>query len=398
MARRTRYRPTDGFVPLAFWPTADSAPVPVQASRFPFIHSAPVSVAFTTSDLGQPHDTRSSQPASASPVVFVPAPVPAGGIDGMDRATRQAFLRVTTDPDDALIIRTWLHGKAPPTVRGYVRYLDRFLSVTGNALRDATISDLQSFEGTLVGMEPGSRVFALNAVRSVLSFGYRTGELLRDVGQAMKVRPPRHDLAARIMTPAQMKQLLSMVTIPRNAVLARLAYASGMRVTELVSLTWGDLHDRPDGSGQVTVRGKGGYLWHVHVPVEVWSQVRSLPDLPVPADGGGSHGDNSPRSGPPQRLPDGSLNPVAPLFRVDRGTALGAKQAYNILRAAGVAAGIPGSVSPHWFRHCHASHAAAAGAPIHLISAQLGHRSIATTMRYLHAQPETGSGSFLDLG
>ena len=27
-----------------------------------------------------------------------------------------------------------------------------------------------------------------------------------------------------------------------------------------------------------------------------------------------------------------------------------------------------------------------------------GHRSIATTMRYLHAQPETGSGSFLDLG
>ena len=213
----------------------------------------------------------------------------------------------------------------------------------------------------------------------------------------MKVRTPRHDLAARIMTPAQMKSLLGLVSIPRNAVLARLAYASGMRVTELVSLKWGDLHDRPDGSGQVTVRGKGGYLWHVHVPAEVWTQVRRLPDLPVPTDGRGLRRNNSPRPGPAQRLPDGSLNPVAPLFRVDRGTALGAKMAYNILRAAGVAAGIPGSVSPHWFRHCHASHAAAAGAPIHLISAQLGHRSIATTMRYLHAQPETGSGSFLDL-
>jgi len=396
MARRTRYRPADGFIPLAFWPTADSAPVPVQASRFPFIHSAPVSVAFTTSDLGQPHDTRSSQPASASPVVFVPAPVPAGGIDGMDRATRDAFLRITTDLLDALIIRTWLHGKALPTVRGYVRYLDRFLSVTGKPLRDVTVSDLQSFEGTLAGQAPGSVVFALNAVRSALAFGYRTGELTRDVGQAVKLKPPRQDLAARIMTPAQMKQLLSMVTIPRNAVLARFAYASGMRVSELVALTWGDLHDRTDGSGQVTVRGKGGYLWHVHVPQEVWTQVRILPDLPAPTDGSGSNWAPS-RAGPPQRLPDGSLNPVAPLFRVDRGTALGAKMAYNILRAAGVAAGIPGSVSPHWFRHCHASHAAAAGAPIHLISAQLGHRSIATTMRYLHAQPETGSGSFLDL-
>ena len=314
----------------------------------------------------------------------------------MDRATTQAFLRITTDPEDALIIRTWLHGKALPTVRGYVRYLDRFLSVTRKSLRDVTVFDIQSFEGTLAGQAPGSRVFALNAVRSALAFGYRTGELSRDVGQAMKVRTPRHDLAARIMTPAHMKRLLSMITIPRNAVLARLAYASGMRVTELVSLTWGDLHDRPDGSGQVTVRGKGGYLWHVHVPQEVWTQVRTLADLPVPADGSASNWAPS-RAGPPQRLPDGSLNPVAPLFRVDRGTALGAKQAYNIVRAAGVVAGIPGSVSPHWFRHCHASHAAAAGAPIHLISAQLGHRSIATTMRYLHAQPETGSGSFLDL-
>ena len=398
MARRSRYRPTDGFIPLALWPTVDADPVPMQSPRSPEIHSAPARVPATAINLDQPRPTILSQLASACPVVFVPAPVPAGGIDGMDRATREAFLRITTDPEDALIIRTWLHGKALPTVRGYVRYLDRFLSVTRKPLRDVTVSDIQSFEGTLAGQAPGSRVFALNAVRSVLSFGHRTGELSRDVGQAMKVRPPRHDLAARIMTPAQMKRLLGLVSIPRNAVLARLAYASGMRVTELVSLTWGDLHDRPDGSGQVTVRGKGGYLWHVHVPQEVWTQVRTLADLPVPADASGSHRNNSPRSGPAQRLPDGSLNPAAPLFRVDRGTALGAKMAYNILRAAGVAAGIPGSVSPHWFRHCHASHAAAAGAPIHLISAQLGHRSIATTMRYLHAQPETGSGSFLDLG
>ena len=189
--------------------------------------------------------------------MFVPAPVPAGGIDGMDRATREAFLRITTDPEDALVIRTWLHGKAVPTVRGYVRYLDRFLSVTRKPLREVTVSDLQFLEATLAGQAPGSRVFALNAVRSALAFGYLTGELLRDVGKAMKVKPPRQDLAARIMTPAQMKRLLSMVTIPRNAVLARLAYASGMRVTELVSLTWGDLHDR------IRTRGPHGLVRHV---------------------------------------------------------------------------------------------------------------------------------------
>ena len=398
MVRRRRYRLMGEILPIIMWGTPAALLDSGQDPPVPASQSASARVASTPTDPDQPNAKAATQPASAIPVVFVPAPVPAGGIDGMDRATRDAFLRVTTDPEDALVIRTWLHGKAVPTVRGYVRYLDRFLSVTRKPLREVTVSDLQFFEAALAGQAPGSRVFALNAVRSALAFGYLTGELLRDVGKAMKVKPPRQDLAARIMTPAQMKRLLSMVTIPRNAVLARLAYASGMRVSELVALTWGDLHDRPDGSGQVTVRGKGGYLWHVHVPAEVWSQVRTLPDLPVPADGGGAHRGDYPRSGPAQRLRDGSLNPVAPLFRVDRGTVLGAKQAYNILRAAGVAAGIPGSVSPHWFRHCHASHAAAAGAPIHLISAQLGHRSIATTMRYLHAQPETGSGSFLDLG
>ena len=105
MARRTRYRPTDGFIPLAFWPTADSAPVPVQASRSLDIHSAPARVPATVIDPDQPHHATLSQPARSDSVVFVPAPVPAGGIDGMDRATRQAFLRVTTDPEDALVIR-----------------------------------------------------------------------------------------------------------------------------------------------------------------------------------------------------------------------------------------------------------------------------------------------------
>ena len=42
-------------------------------------------------------------------------------------------------------------------------------------------------------------------------------------------------------------------------------------------------------------------------------------------------------------------------------------------------------VSPHWFRHSHASHALARGANPKAVQAQLGHSSLAVTSTYAHA-------------
>ncbi len=63
-------------------------------------------------------------------------------------------------------------------------------------------------------------------------------------------------------------------------------------------------------------------------------------------------------------------------------------------REAGVADKTP-QISPHWLRHAHASHALDHGAPIHLVQATLGHRSVATTTASLHARPADSSARFL---
>jgi site-specific recombinase XerD len=52
-------------------------------------------------------------------------------------------------------------------------------------------------------------------------------------------------------------------------------------------------------------------------------------------------------------------------------------------------------VSPHWLRHAHASHALDHHAPIHLVQATLGHASVSTTGRYLHARPTESSSFYL---
>ena len=84
-----------------------------------------------------------------------------------------------------------------------------------------------------------------------------------------------------------------------------------------------------------------------------------------------------------------------PVFRSQKGGALSRQQAWQIVKTAAARAGLPENLSPHWLRHAHASHAMDRGAPIALVQATLGHASVQTTGRYLHARPEESSGRYL---
>jgi integrase/recombinase XerD len=69
---------------------------------------------------------------------------------------------------------------------------------------------------------------------------------------------------------------------------------------------------------------------------------------------------------------------------------------WQIVKKAGKRVGVEG-VSPHWFRHAHATHALARGASLKLVSETLGHSSITITDRYLHIRPDESSGKFLKI-
>jgi integrase/recombinase XerD len=67
---------------------------------------------------------------------------------------------------------------------------------------------------------------------------------------------------------------------------------------------------------------------------------------------------------------------------------------WRVVKAAMADAGGPAG-SPHWLRHCIASHALDAGADLRQVSADLGHSSIAITGVYLHVNSEKGAGEVL---
>ena len=275
----------------------------------------------------------------------------------------------TTTSDDHLI-GIWLHGRSPHTQRAYAADVARLRSRTGKPLAAVTLQDLQDFADSVVELSPASRYRALSAVKSLLAFGHRIGYLPFDVGRALRLPTVRGRLAERILPEAGIHRMLSLEPGERNRAILTLLYASGVRVSELCGLRWRDLQSNGD-SAQITVFGKGGKTRAIRLPVSVWQQLTRL---------------------------RGEDNGAQPLFRSrKKGGALTPVGVLRIVRRAARRAGIDVAVSPHWLRHAHASHALDRGAPIHLVQATLGHASITTTGRYLHARPTDSSSRFLGL-
>ena len=322
-----------------------------------------------------------------------------GGMGGASDSAPGASLATLPTADERLI-GLWLHGKAPLTQRLYRRHIGLFTAFAAKPLADVTLDDVQAFETSLASRAPSTRTLMLAGLKSLLSFGHRTGLLRVNVGAALRLHRPTDDLAERILTEPEVHRLLAAPDDPRDRALLRLAYAAALRVSELVGLRWRNLQDRDGGGGQVTVVGKGQKRRYVLVRPSVWADIRALatpspsPD-PDPRDAVNAARRTGSRIEP--RLPDGSPNPDSPVFRSRKGGFLSAMQAWRIIRRAASTAGISGNISPHWLRHAHASHALDRGAPIHLVRDGLGHANLSTTSRYAHARPNEHSERFLAL-
>jgi integrase/recombinase XerD len=127
------------------------------------------------------------------------------------------------------------------------------------------------------------------------------------------------------------------------------------------------------------LHGRSEHTRHVLLPASVWRELMAL------------------RKFMSAHQP-GSTVPDVPVFRSRKctnGWHLTTRQAQRLVAAAAARAGISEDVSPHWLRHAHATHALERGAPIHLVKDTLGHASIATTGKYLHARPTESSAKYL---
>lgn len=292
--------------------------------------------------------------------------------------------QATSDSD---LIDLWLGGfQSPHTVSAYAGDLRVFLAFIAGArgdrappkpLRSITVRDIQDFANAqsmeLSGASLGRR---LSAVKSLISYGHRLGYLPFDTGAPIKLPAVKDGLAERILSEPEVQRLLWQADAPerrgmfvkRDAALLRLFYSAGIRISEACGLCWRDLVERGDGTGQITVFGKGGKTRNILLPAPIWSRLVSL------------------------RFRNG---PDDPVFRSRNGGALNRTQVHRIVKAAAKRAKLSEKVSAHFLRHSHASHALDRGAPVHVVQTTLGHASLTTTTRYTHARPGDSSSRYL---
>lgn len=269
------------------------------------------------------------------------------------------------------LLDLWLHNKSGRSQRAYRGDIACFLAfIEHKDLRQTTLNDIQAFTDALAsqGYSAATQNRKLSALKSLFNFGVKIGYLISNAGALVDAPPVKNTLAERILSETEVQSIIALELNARNKLLLQFLYFSGARASEVAQLRWRDLKSAKGERGQVTLLGKGGKTRIVALPTVLWQELMQL---------------------------RGDLGRDQPVFKSRKfGGALHADQIRTIVAAAGERAGTKG-VSPHWFRHSHASHALQRGASIALVQQSLGHSDISTTARYLHCCPDDGSGLYL---
>ena len=267
---------------------------------------------------------------------------------------------------------------AANTLRAYGRDLADaadFLAARGLTLASAQAPDVEAYFAELGrrGLSPATasrrRAALRQFYRFVLGEGWRADDPSRRVDAPRRGRPlprvlSRQEAAALITAAGSRDEVKGL----RLACMIELAYAGGLRVSELTSLTLAALARDPEF---LMVLGKGGkerlapLNTAARTAVRAWLEVRAR-TLP--------RGD----AANPWLFPSGG-----------KGGRLTPRRFAQLLGEAAITAGIdPERVSPHVLRHAFATHLLEGGADLRVVQTLLGHADIATTQIYTHVAGE----------
>ena len=244
-------------------------------------------------------------------------------------------------------------GAAGNTLVSYRRDLEDFsgfLARRGQDVRKATAADIQAYikflDGT--GLKATTQARRLSAIRQV--FSYLLGEDIRRDDPSLNIDSPRAGRRLpKYLTEAEVDKLLSAADgespeKKRLYSLLQLLYATGLRVSELVSLPYPAIREQ---DRFLIVRGKG----------------------------------NKERLVPVNQSAKDALDRY---LEVRKGF-LTRQRLGQLLKELAVEAEIdPAKVSPHVMRHAFASHLLANGADLRSLQKMLGHADISTTQIYTH--------------
>ena len=275
----------------------------------------------------------------------------------------------------SLLVERGLSKNTHDSYRRDLRRYTTFLATVGATAAGATSGDVAAYMAELrsSGLSPRTTARHLAAIRGFYKYLVTHG-LLKDSPAASIDIPASPKTLPDSLTVEEVETLLSRPEKEkgrerywlRDKAMLEVLYATGLRVSELVSLDLGELNLQ---RGVVTVMGKGDKQRMVplgSVAIK-WITKYLREARPVILKGSDS----------------------TDLFVTARGTAMKRWNFWKIIKGYGIRAGLDAArLKPHILRHCFATHLVERGADLRVVQEMLGHADISTTQVYTQVRAE----------
>lgn len=254
-------------------------------------------------------------------------------------------------------------SKSPNTVRAYSIDLRQLLEFYSGA--EVPTTDVLRGYLRATATLPRTRARKLSTLRALFRFMLRLRAIEADPTVELEMPFARKSLP-KSLTHSQVETLLESKASEkaplRDAAMLELLYATGLRVSELVSIDVGDLDFR---TKRMVVSGKGSkqriVLFSATSESAVMSYLQQERVRPKDSDA---------------------------LFTNASGGRLTARSAHRIVKRNAVNSGMPVSTTTHTLRHSFATHLLDGGADLKTVQQLLGHEDLATTQVYTHVSIE----------
>lgn len=264
-----------------------------------------------------------------------------------------------------------------------------WLAARKKDLLSATRDDVENYllHCDAQGLAKSTKARRLTSLKQLYRFCFE--ESFRDTNPAIEIRGPGQSKKLPVtLTMDEVERLIAAAKATgrtdqdkiRNTCLIELLYATGMRVTELVTLPLASAHGNPE---MLLVMGKGGKERMVPLSrnaqdaLQAWLAQRVAEDEALKAAG----------------------KPTSAYLFPSRGKLghLTRHAFYQLIKTFAVSANVkPDKVTPHVLRHAFATHLLENGADLRVIQTLLGHADVSTTEIYTHVLEERLKSLVLD--
>jgi site-specific recombinase XerD len=249
------------------------------------------------------------------------------------------------------------------TQHDYIRHVKGFADFLGRSADKATPEDVRRYQLRLASI--GTTVPTYNSVASALRFFFKVTLKRGDLaGEVQSAREPRR--LPVVLSPEEVGRMLAATTNAKHKAALSLAYATGLRASEVVSLKISDID-----SDRMVIRveqGKGKKDRYVMLSSNLLGLLREWWRV---------------------ARKTGRMFPGQPwLFPGYSGQPMSTRQLHRVVREAAARAGVTKRVGVHTLRHSFATHLLENKTDIRVIQVLLGHKKLDTTALYTRVAPK----------